>query len=363
MGPLFLICSLWMTFSGIADAEPLLPPPYAGDPSALEDEIKHADVTTQEAFSEIFGDLQLPTEKLAGFDYKDIYTAAFEAQAAYYSYKLDTHVKEVPHMQSGNITVFSSPAEHSGIVVFKKNGQVTIVYHGTSSLRNMATDIWALGTTVFFAQGYVHSGFYYGFLRSWDELYPIIADYAASRGQTVSDLDITVTGHSMGGALATICGYRLAKISKVEKLRVITFASPRVLSFQCAFDYDTTHLGNTNTTLGQQTLRVAQEGDPVTKVPSSMMGYKHVGLKLSVKRHKDYVHHTMAGYIIGVEESIKKQAFRDEDPPDDPKRYKLNKLLDNIGVSPAKASLHEILVPPWYEDPEKIIEKTYKAKN
>lgn len=303
---------------------------------------------------------------LAGFLADEVYTAALEAEAAYFNANIDSHVAQIPRLQTGRVLVFSSPAEASGIVFFKNSGEVVISYHGTSSLRNMATNLWAVICFPFFMdRGFVHSGFYHGFLRSWDNLYPLLADHAASLGLSVADLDITVTGHSLGAALATICAYRLVKVSAVKKIRVATFASPRVFSLSASAEYKNTLLSGSETKLGSVTLRIAQKGDPITEMPHSTMGYKHVGVLIAIERDKAYYPHEMMGYLSGLE------AFLSNDV-DLLKRketsYGLMRSLRSFTYSSELANMYQFpqifkrIYEPLGEDPDAIIEKTYQSK-
>lgn len=80
---------------------------------------------------------------------------------------------------------------------------------------------------------------------------------------------LNITGHSLGGALATMCAYRLD--------------SERVYPIQGGFNYGSPPVGNAvfaqgyKTALGSRTFRVVNKEDLVTRVPPRASGYAHVG--------------------------------------------------------------------------------------
>ncbi|XP_055809429.1 phospholipase A(1) DAD1, chloroplastic-like [Solanum dulcamara] len=72
-------------------------------------------------------------------------------------------------------------------------------------------------------------------------------------------LSITVTGHSLGAALATLTAYDITtKFSKAPIVSVVSFGGPRVgnKSFRCQLEKRRTNV-----------LRIVNSDDPVTKVP------------------------------------------------------------------------------------------------
>ena len=78
---------------------------------------------------------------------------------------------------------------------------------------------------------------------------------------------ITVTGHSLGAALATLLGYDLAVNSVYTNPSVVTFASPQVGDLQFADTYNNEV---------PDTWRVANVPDLVPGLPGPPLGYDHV---------------------------------------------------------------------------------------
>lgn len=165
--------------------------------------------------------------------------------------------------------------------VFIKDREVTIAYHGTRDGSDFKTDLYAYLTKLPFSPegDSVHSGFYSLFKRSWPSVHKILKGYANDQGVKIKGLKINVTGHSMGGALASIAALCLNKTENAENVHVATFGSPRVFYKDAAKVYNDGCLGN-------KTIRVACRSDNIPCLPpgGGHEYYKHVGqaLKLGV---------------------------------------------------------------------------------
>ncbi len=141
---------------------------------------------------------------------------------------------------------------------FENDVDCVIACRGTepnewNDIRADANAITALSETM----GRVHRGF----KREVDDLWPRIERALISNAKT-----LWFTGHSLGGAMATICAGRcmLSHIpSNPQQLQ--TFGSPRVGDKRfvhfCKLDYN----------------RWVNNNDVVTRVPPAWMGYRHSG--------------------------------------------------------------------------------------
>lgn len=145
-----------------------------------------------------------------------------------------------------------------------------VTFRGTqpSSLVDWLTDSrvvrrgWRSPSGITVLPGSVHSGF---------------ADAYESVESTLlawltMDRPIFITGHSLGGALATICAARIGVASpRMPMLALYTYGSPRVLDWLAA-----TWL---NGCLPGRSWRVVNNNDVVTRLPLSRPGngYYHVG--------------------------------------------------------------------------------------
>lgn len=99
--------------------------------------------------------------------------------------------------------------------------------------------------------GLVHNGFQEEVNKIWDEILRFVS--------ILEHRDLFITGHSLGGAMATIATSRLA--DKVKCL--YTFGSPRAGTKSFVKSFNTPHY------------RFVNNNDVVVKVPFAFLGYRH----------------------------------------------------------------------------------------
>lgn len=146
------------------------------------------------------------------------------------------------------------------------DGRFLIVFPGTASARDWRTDLqvhrvpWDAqkdSGNPFAPDGMkVHSGF----KAAHDSIYAGLEEMIAP-GRSV-----VIAGHSLGGALATLCAHALHGLVNVTD--VITFGSPRVGNARFVGEYEST--------LGARTARIVNAHDPVPHVPLLFGLYRHV---------------------------------------------------------------------------------------
>ncbi|MHB8899813.1 MAG: lipase family protein [Thermoguttaceae bacterium] len=110
--------------------------------------------------------------------------------------------------------------------------------------------------------GRVHSGF----KREVDDLWPIL-----ERALTGNELPIWFAGHSLGGAMATICARR-CKLSRIteDPQGLFTYGSPRVGNRVYVNYCPLAHF------------RWVNNNDIVTRVPPTWWGYRHGGREMYI---------------------------------------------------------------------------------
>lgn len=178
-----------------------------------------------------------------------------------------THVTKIDDQSSNrsnrNSDIFS-PAVRPWVtgLGFVLNGKAWIVFRGSDDL-----DDWS---TNFTFRPFFHSGFQ----SAWHLVQRATRDFA--KKVYAESTGIVMTGHSLGGAIATLAASDLAQSDhKIEA--VITFGCPRVFSWSKARAFDNTPANEAGETLGAITRRYATDGEPVARVPPCFLGFRHVG--------------------------------------------------------------------------------------
>lgn len=110
----------------------------------------------------------------------------------------------------------------------------------------------------------VHSGFQNEYLRYRESILDRLAQHP--------DKDVYVTGHSLGGALAVLSGFDIAAHTD-RTVTLITFGQPRVgnSAFRKMSDE-----------LIPNSYRIVMNGDPVSRIPGSLLDYEHTGKLLQL---------------------------------------------------------------------------------
>lgn len=133
--------------------------------------------------------------------------------------------------------------------------------------------------------GGVHVGF--------QAVYETIRESVKNAIEEAGSLPLTIVGHSLGGALATLCALDadIAKLASGQP-RVFSFASPRVGDgeFRDAFDKQV-----------PECMRIVNKPDVVTHVPLPLPHIPLPQLLLTPKRQLDYRHVGLAAVVDGGE--------------------------------------------------------------
>lgn len=108
-----------------------------------------------------------------------------------------------------------------------EENNVVVVFQGSNSKLDWKNNFrfWKVPYKDMEIKFRVHAGF----LRVWKSC----RDEIMNRLEELNPTSITVIGHSLGGAIATLCmedcDFRFRKTGKLDKLQCITFGSPRVI--------------------------------------------------------------------------------------------------------------------------------------
>jgi triacylglycerol lipase len=149
---------------------------------------------------------------------------------------------------------------------FRNAHDCVIACRGTET--NEWNDIQAdvnVGTVLAETAGRVHRGF----KREVDDLWPMIEQVLSSQ-----PLSLWFCGHSLGGAMATICAARCWHSYTCSNPRELySYGSPRVGDQTYVDEADVVHY------------RVVNNNDFVTRLPPTWLGYRHTGQEVYFDRH------------------------------------------------------------------------------
>jgi len=117
-----------------------------------------------------------------------------------------------------------------------------------------------------------HNGFLDQYIMVRDEIH----EETLKRIEKYNLLKIIITGHSLGGALATLCAFDLKQFGdKFGEVQCVTFGSPRV---------GNRHFVRLFSEMVPGSLRFVYGSDVVTKVPPVIFFYRHVEKLIKLKK-------------------------------------------------------------------------------
>lgn len=170
--------------------------------------------------------------------------------------------------------------------------RIVVAFRGTASLRNAKQDLnirrvaWEeIESTLWQSASLSRPSVHEGFLGIWNALREFVLMTVLEEMHKDPSIPyrIVVTGHSMGGAVATLCAFVLKKtLSHLDHPLpdpfVYTYGQPRIgnKSFQKIYNR-----------IIPNTFRVVNESDAVSFV--TMLGGCHVGMEVDIDRHGNYL--------------------------------------------------------------------------
>jgi len=166
------------------------------------------------------------------------------------------------------------------VAVLSNSKLIIVVFRGTEGaqgVRDWLTNLHHLMLTPPSSWGSlnVHRGFY----NALSTIYQSVRNQV--RATRTNNQKVFLTGHSLGGALATLCAFRLQKVGSVGVDGVYTFGAPRVGDLDFANQY--------NDILKSKTFRWVYKNDFAPQLPdraglaTNRPRYFHSGLLNSVK--------------------------------------------------------------------------------
>jgi hypothetical protein len=160
--------------------------------------------------------------------------------------------------------ILYSRDKDSQMIICKYNNKLSITFRGTDSYRDILTDVninrvnLSLKNIKESHSPLVHSGFYNQFLELKQDIDQVLSDY--------TDNDIYFSGHSLGGALATIASLKYKYEYPEKNIHCITFGSPRVGNYKFT-EYFNNKIDHS--------YRFVNDNDPVPCIPIALR-FRHV---------------------------------------------------------------------------------------
>jgi hypothetical protein len=230
----------------------------------------------------------------------------------------------------------------AGIVTYKEDplgkARITISFHGSESIEDFTeANIRAFKkqNPTLGISGYIHGGFHDRYLQSREALFDVVETVLNANNKTVEDVDFMVTGHSLGGALATLAAADVKTNLKAKaepQVALVTFSSPRVFDHRGAEQMENL--------LGQNMIRVWRSNDPVPMVSMGSQilgwftGFKHVGQSVKLESKTTGIFPSLTNHSL---DTIKADALSDEEVRFDSKHVGVRTWLGNKASSIASS--------------------------
>lgn len=194
----------------------------------------------------------------------DLRNALRLAEASNWAYKSEKYIKTRTKAEWGfdNFRFFSNKKDTQAFIV--ANDDVVILsFRGTHSIDDWLTNSRMLLVPGPWGKG-VHKGFNLALdLRTWKDIEETVLTFQKNKLHP-----LWITGHSLGGALATLATARFLESERTVK-GLYTFGQPRVggRAFERKF----------NSIFKPRTFRFVNYHDIVPRVPPRSASYKHIG--------------------------------------------------------------------------------------
>jgi len=153
---------------------------------------------------------------------------------------------------------------------------IVVAFRGSASIQNWVANLDIAATTTTLCSGCTaHSGFW----KSWLDARKDVTGAIEKLSSANPSYKIVVTGHSLGGAIATIAAAELRNSGYT--VTMYSFGAPRIANSKLS-DYITKQPGGN--------YRITHFNDPVPNVPPIIMDFAHVSPEYYInKKNNDHV--------------------------------------------------------------------------
>lgn len=170
----------------------------------------------------------------------------------------------------GFISVRGYSKKSAQAAVVEHTNYLALVFRGTDEPADWMDNINAFPEQALF--GAFHRGFLHSVQDIWDPLFARYSDLNRKKPRA-----LFVTGHSLGGAMATVASSMLIQEDEAFT-STYTFGQPRAITRETGRVY--------NVEAKSKTFRFQNNNDIVTRAPARIMGYTHVGTFLYISQQR-----------------------------------------------------------------------------
>lgn len=161
------------------------------------------------------------------------------------------------------------------LAVDDTNRLIVLAFRGSESLSNWRVDLNIIRRhTDLCKHCHVHGGFW----DAWTEIRDRAKTGVLHAVETYPDYRLVITGHSLGGAIATLAAGEFRKMGDdlATRTELYTFGSPRVGNgHTAAFLTDQSDLS----------FRITSMSDPIPREPGHVLGYQHTSPEFWIHDH------------------------------------------------------------------------------
>ena len=163
------------------------------------------------------------------------------------------------------------------LAVDETNRLILLTFRGTHSLQSLGTDLdYGFADTDLCEGCLVHKGFWHAWLEMKDRITTQVLETIKAH----PDFRFVVTGHSLGGAIATLAAGALRNLNDDlrERTELYSFGAPRLGNLKLA-DFLTMQSTRTH--------RITNRADWIPRLPHHSMGYHHTYPEYFISHHSD----------------------------------------------------------------------------
>jgi hypothetical protein len=180
---------------------------------------------------------------------------------------------------------------------FAQDDQIVIAFRGTRNLKNWIEDLKVGKPDSPFPNSPKDAKIHYGFLETWHYIKTQVVEELLILSNIHPYSNLLITGHSLGGAVATLCSADVRNTYpdlNVRKWQVFTIGQPRVGNKAFAQWFE-----NLNISFH----RVVNQQDLTPHLPPAFVDFNHVGTEVYIANEQEETYYCPSPDIERAEEN------------------------------------------------------------